>query len=158
DPRLVRVVQSADDQSREHLHASLALFPVDATQIDYLFDRLTKATPTELSVLRDALEPHRSTLAPKLWTVLESAKSEDASLLPVASALALYNPDNAKWEAVGSKVAQALVSVNSLLLRPWIEVLRPVRGKLTPSIARIFQDKTRSETVRSLATDILTDY
>ena len=27
DPRLVRVVQSTDDQSREHLHASLALLP-----------------------------------------------------------------------------------------------------------------------------------
>ena len=79
DPRLVRAVQSTDDQSREHLHASLALLPVDAIQVDYLFKRLLAATPSELPVLRDALKTHRSTLTPKLWTVLESAKPGDAS-------------------------------------------------------------------------------
>ena len=68
----------------EHLHASLALLPVDASQVDYLFNRLLKATPSELPVLRDALKTHRSTLTPKLWTVLESAKPGDASLLPSA--------------------------------------------------------------------------
>ena len=54
DPRLVHAVQSNDD--REHLHASLALLPVDTTQVDYLFKRLLSATPSELPVLRDALE------------------------------------------------------------------------------------------------------
>ena len=42
----------------EKLHASLALLPVDATQVDYLFNRLIKATPNELPVLRDALKTH----------------------------------------------------------------------------------------------------
>jgi len=32
DPQLVRAVQSSDD--REHLHASLALLPVDTSQVD----------------------------------------------------------------------------------------------------------------------------
>ncbi len=41
-------------------------------------DRLLEATPSELPVLRDALKAHRSTLTPKLWTVLESAKPGDA--------------------------------------------------------------------------------
>ena len=146
------LVQSTDDQSREHLHASLALLPVDASQVDYLFNRLLKATPSELPVLRDALKPHRSTLTPKLWTVLESAKPGDASLLPAASALASYDPDDARWEAVGGKVAQALVSVNSVFLGPWLEALRPVRGKLTAPLATIFRDKNRSE-IRTHAGD-----
>ena len=90
--------------------------------------------------------------------MLESAKPGDASLLPAASALASYAPDDARWEAEGGKVAQALVSVNSVLLRPWIEALRPVRGKLTAPLATIFRDKNRSESERALATDILTDY
>ena len=139
DPQLVRVVQNTDDQGREHLHASLALLPVDPTQVAYLFSRLLKATPSELPVLRDALKTHRTILTPKLWTVLESAKPGDASLLPSASALASYAPDDAKWESAGGKVAQALVSVNSLLLRPWIEALRPVRGKLIAPLATIFR-------------------
>ena len=36
--------------------------------------------------------------------------------------------------------------------------LRPVRGKLTAPLAAIFRDPGRSETARSLATDILADY
>src|SRR5262249_19136310 len=137
DLQLVRVVEGADPQGRERLHASLALLPVDATQVDYLFDRLSKATPTELPVLRDALNPHRSTLTPKLWTVVEAAKPGDATLLPSASALANYDPDDARWEGVGDKVAQALVSVDAIFLGLWIEALRPVRVKLTASLTSI---------------------
>ena len=41
DPALrCELVKSSDDRRREHLHASLALLPVDAAQVDYLFDRL----------------------------------------------------------------------------------------------------------------------
>ena len=158
DSSLLSELEKSPADPRQKLHASLALLPVDATQVDYLFDRLLKATPSELPVLRDALKAHRATLTPKLWTVLESAKPDDDSLLPAASALASYAPDDGKWEAVGGKVAQKLVSVNSLVLRPWIEALRPVRGKLTAPLATIFRDKNRPETVHSLATDILTDY
>ena len=158
DPSLRSELEKGSDGSRQKLHASLALLPVDDSQVDYLFNRLISATPSELPVLRDALKPHRSTLTPRLWTVLESAKPGDTSLLPAAGALARYDPDDGKWHAVGGKVAQALVSVNSLLLRPWIEALRPVRGKLTAPLAAIFQEKSRSDSVHTLATDILTDY
>jgi serine/threonine protein kinase/formylglycine-generating enzyme required for sulfatase activity len=158
DSRLKRVVESTDDQSREHLHASLALLSVQSGQVDYLAKRLLSAAPGEFPVLRDALETHRDTLKPRLWTVLESAKPGDASLLPAAGALATYDPENVRWEAESGKVAQALVSVNSLVLRSWIEALRPVRSKLTDPLAAIFQDHSRPESVHSLATDILSDY
>ena len=156
DPRLERSVRSNND--REHLHASLALLPVDASQFDYLFDRLLKSTPSELPVLRDALNPHQSTLKPKLWTVLESAKPGDPGLLASASALASYARDDAHWETVGSKVAQALVSVNPVFLGSWLDALRPVRKKLSPALATIFRDKARPETEHTLATNILADY
>ena len=94
DPSLRSELEKGSDDSRQKLHASLALLPVDASQVDYLFNRLLTATPSELPVLRDALKTHRSTLTPKLWTVLESAKPGDASLLPAASALASYDPDD----------------------------------------------------------------
>ena len=158
DPLLVRVAQSTDDQSQEHLHASLALLPVDGTQVNYLFTRLLSVTPSELPVLRDALKAHRSTLTPKLWTMLDSAKPDERSLLPIASVLASFTPDDARWEVVGQKVAQALVSVNAILLGAWIEALRPVRAKLSAPLATIFQDKSRPETEHTLATSILADY
>ncbi len=156
DPQLEHAVQSSDD--REHLHASLALLPVDPSQVDYLFSRLVKATASELPVLRDALKPHQTALIPKLWPVLESSKPGDASLLPTASALASYDPENGSWEAVGGKVSQELVSVNAIHLGPWIEALRPVRAKLTVPLAKIFQEKERLESEHKQATNILTDY
>ena len=158
DPQLVAVLRTSDAQSREHLHASLALLPVDTTQADSLFNRLLAAPPSELPILSDALESHRASLIPRLWTVLESATRGDARLLRAASALAAYDPENAQWEAVGDRVSEALVSVNSLLLRPWIDNLRPVRTRLTTPLAVIFRDKGRPEPEHALATDILANY
>ncbi len=145
------------DDSRQKLHASLALLPVDASQVDYLFSRLIKATPSELTVLLDALKPHRTTLTPKLWTVLESAKPHDASLLPCASALASYDPESAKWVAEANRLAQALVTINSIYLGPWLETLRPIRRKLEAPLVSIFREK-RTDSEHTQATNILTDY
>ncbi len=107
DPQLVRVVQDTDDRSREHLHASLALLPVDASQVTYVFNRLIAASPGELPVLRDALNAHCSTLTPKLWSVLESAKPGDASLLPAACA----------WRPLTQSMADGTPCVVRWLLR-----------------------------------------
>jgi hypothetical protein len=158
DPSLRSEWEKGSDGSRQKLHASLALLPVDATQVDYLFNRLLTATPTQLPILRAALQAHRSTLAPKLWAVLESAKPDDARLLPAAGALASYDPDEARWEAVSGKVARAVVSVNAIFLGPRIEALRPVRDQLTPPLTSIFHEKGRPETEHMLATNILSDY
>ena len=158
DPALRQVVERSSERSSERLHASLALLPVDDEKVEYLVQRLQDASADEVPVLRDALEPHQSTLTPKLWTVLESAKPGDASLLPAASALASYAPDDARWEAVGGKVAQALAWVNPVFLGSWIEALRPVRNRLMAPLDTIFRDKSRPESERTLATNILTDY
>ena len=58
--------------------------------------RLLAADPAELPVLRDALEPHRADLAPKLWSVLDTAKPGDAEPARRRRALALYDPENAR--------------------------------------------------------------
>jgi eukaryotic-like serine/threonine-protein kinase len=158
DGPLVRAIERTDAQSREHLHASLALLPVDATQVDYLFNRLINASPSELPILRDALRPHRSGLGSRLWTALESTKPGDSSLLPSASALASYDPDNAGWAAAGGKVAQALVSVDAVVLGPWTEFLSPIRAKLSAPLAAILLDKDRPDSEHKLATNILADY
>jgi len=158
DRQLVQLARGTDAHSPQRLHASLALLPVDATQVDHLFDRLSKATPTELPALRDALKPYKSTLTPKLWTVLESAKPGDTTVLPCASALASYDPVNVKWEAEGGKVAQTLVTVNSIYLGDWLKYLSDVRSKLTPPLATIFGNRKRSDSEQTQATNILTNY
>ena len=84
DSSLRSELEKRSNDSRQKLHASLALLPVDTSQVDYLFNRLIKATPSGLPVLRDALKTHRTSLTPKLWTVLDTTKPGDVSLLPAA--------------------------------------------------------------------------
>ena len=157
DPLLRDELSKASDP-RQKLHVSLALLPYDPSQVNYLLTRLSRATSTELPVVLIALREDRTSLAPKLWEVLESAKPGDATLLPTASALAIYEPGNARWASVVGKLAQTMVSTNPVNLGPWLDALRPVGGKLNQSLAMIFKDTNLPETERALATNILTDY
>jgi serine/threonine protein kinase/formylglycine-generating enzyme required for sulfatase activity/tetratricopeptide (TPR) repeat protein len=157
DPELRRISEREPDTSRRALHARLALLQVDPSQVDYLYRRLLVASPTALSVLREALGSHRSALTPKLWAVLERARA-DEPLLPAAGALALYAPQDPRWARSGGKVSEALVAVNSVHLGDWLEALRPVRSQLTAPLAAIYRDKQRPESERTQATNILTDY
>src|SRR5262249_14620542 len=112
DNELTRIVNTGSATPRTKLHASLALLPVDVSQVSYLESRLLGATPTEFTVLRDALKAHQGELAPKLWTALEGAKADEARLLPSAAALAVYDPDSPHWGVHCEKVAEALVAAN----------------------------------------------
>ena len=69
----------------------------------------------------------------------------------------MYDPDNKKWDVVGTKVAQALVTLNSVYLGPWLDALQPVRGKLKAPLVSIFRD-SRPESEHAQATNILADY
>ena len=50
------------------------------------------------------------------------------------------------------------MTVNSLVLGPWLEALHPMHGKLTAGLLSILRDKNRSEATQSVAADILADY
>ena len=154
----MRVVQSTDERSREHLHASLALLQVDATQVDYLFKCSLSATSSELPVLRDALKPHRSLADSE---ALDRAAVGEAGRYQSASSRQRPGQLCPEWHQVGDRKRQGCpgVGVGQFpLATTLIEALRPVRGNLKAPLATIFQEKSRSETVHSLATDILTDY
>jgi hypothetical protein len=62
DPLLRAANDQAGAKSRQKLHSSLALLPVDPAQVDYLYDRLLDAEPSEVRVLREALAPHKDGL------------------------------------------------------------------------------------------------
>ena len=157
NPMLHRIIENSGVDSKERLHASLALLPVDQEQVEFLYSRLLVAGPTELPVLRNALRPFRELLIGRLWNVLE--QSDDKSqYLQAGSALALYDPANSRWQTVGGKVAGAMVTVNAVHLGFWLDALRPARDKLTAPLATIFRDRERLQTERSLAFNILEEY
>jgi serine/threonine protein kinase/formylglycine-generating enzyme required for sulfatase activity/tetratricopeptide (TPR) repeat protein len=158
DRELRRVVGDPSSSQKARLNASLALLPVDPTQVSNLESALRDATPRELNVLRVSLEPHHAALAPGLWETLEGAKEGDPQILPTAGALAHFAPEAPKWNVFGQKVALALVNANRADLSDWLHALRPVRAKLVRTVAAIFQDPKTTEPVRTQATAILVEY
>jgi formylglycine-generating enzyme required for sulfatase activity len=159
DPLLREENSKAADKSRQKLNTSLALLPVDASQVKYLKDRLLDAEPGEVAVIRDALFPHKDQLVGELWTVVEAPqKDKESQRLRAAAALAKYDAESEKWAKAQEAVGNDLVAVPAVYLSVWMDALRPVRAKLRPQLSVIYRNKARRETERSLATDILADY
>jgi serine/threonine protein kinase/formylglycine-generating enzyme required for sulfatase activity len=159
NPALNRVVLKASDTSAEKLHASLALLPADGDrQVEYLYQRLLRARPDEILVLREALKDYSSPLIPQLWSVVKETRPDDERLLPASSSLALYDPANPEWTGVAPKVSQAIVAVDPAFIATWIDAFHPVREALSPALSSVFRDKKRPEIERSLAAIVLSEY
>jgi formylglycine-generating enzyme required for sulfatase activity len=153
--------QAEKDHDRSRLlHASLALLPVDATQVEYLYGRLLGAQPHEVPVIRDFLAPHKAELLGRLWAVVERpAPGKKQQRLRAAAALAKYDPHSRRWERARAAVANDLVGVPLVYLVPWMESFRPVRAQLRTPLAAIFREGKPERTAeRTLAANLLADY
>jgi hypothetical protein len=152
---------------RKQLHLSLALLPVDSTQIEYLYGRLLDAEPTEVPVIRDALARHKGELLDRLWAVVKKAeKGKEQPRLGAACALASYDTLDdaqgiARWESVSKIVTDELLAAvqkNPSHYATLVDQLRPVRDTLLPPLNEIYRSKDRADSERSFATNILADY
>jgi serine/threonine protein kinase/formylglycine-generating enzyme required for sulfatase activity len=159
DPLLREELDQAAAKSSRKLHASLALLPVDAAQVEYLYGRLLDAEAGQVPVIRDALDPHKDGLLDKLWAVVEAPEEGKVSQrLRAAAALAKFDPESAKWAKAQESVSNDLVAVPAVHLAMWMNALHPVRDKLLPQLSAVYRDPARRDVERSLATDILADY
>jgi formylglycine-generating enzyme required for sulfatase activity len=155
DPLLARLLADSGPHSRERLHASLALLPVDPGQVEYLSGRLLRARPAELVVVCDALSSHRDRLVGQLWERVEDEEADPATGLRAACALARYAPDDPRWARQAARVADWLVAENLLVLPSWTELLRPARAAFLDPLARVFRDPSRPPSDRHAAAAVL---
>lgn len=160
DPLLRMENTRAAINSRQRLHTSLALMPVDATQRDYLYGRLLDAKPQEVPVIGDALASQKAALIEKLWSEVQAPEQgKDLHRLRAAAALAKYDPDGQRWGQAGPLVVNDLVKENLLFLGQWSEAFRPVKKHMLPALEVFFRDpQVEHATERSLATTLLADY
>ncbi len=151
---------TARGERRKQLHASLALLPVDGTQVPYLYERLLDAEPQEVPVLRGALAAHKEAVRDKLWAAVERPeKNKGKQRLRAAAALATHDPRNERWGAAGALVVGDLVLENPVFLGQWGDAFRPVKERLLPHLADMFRNPQPERTAeRSLATSLLADY
>src|SRR5262249_10469598 len=88
--------------SKQRLHASLALLPKDPGQKDYLYGKLLEADPDELRVILYALaeQKHHQELIPRLWDLLVGSKpdTDPDRRLRAACALGYLAPRDPLWE------------------------------------------------------------
>src|SRR5271157_5506442 len=157
------LLSSTEEQSSpHHLHASLALLPVDPGQVEYLYNRMLNVNPTELQVIREALSGHQWTLIERLWGVLENTQADRDQRFRAAWALAGYVADETeqRWVAASRFITDRLLASvieNPSSYTPLKEMLRPIRKQLLASLATTFRDPQR-KTERYFATNILADY
>jgi hypothetical protein len=152
DDRLRTELAQADPKSRERLHASLALLPVDADQADYLCGRLLEAEPRDVLILRQALADAGAgpRLRERLWAAVEQPEKDNPNQrLAAAGALALFDSQSPRWEKAGPALVEQLVRVHAVYLGSWLEALRPVGRRLRAPLAAVFRDASRRETERS---------
>jgi formylglycine-generating enzyme required for sulfatase activity len=131
-------------EARQQLHASLALLPVDPSQVEYLYSRLLKGDLQESMVIREALIDHRQALVPRLWEVLQNPTRDQQERFRAACALARYAPDDARWQQVGADVAAQLVIQDPFTIVGWSAALEPVGRLLLPPLASFLEDENRS--------------
>jgi len=154
-PRLVAALDESDPRKR--LHASLALWPVDASQIGLLRARLLDAGPDECRAICDALEPAADDLSEPLWTIVADSTLDTRARFRAACALAAFSPSDQRWGRHADEVAAWLVSQNSLLLSRWFEMLRPVAGLLVRPVGDLYLRSDRQD-LRSNAIVVLAEY
>jgi serine/threonine protein kinase/formylglycine-generating enzyme required for sulfatase activity len=155
DPLLEKVANDPHSRRDHRLRARLALLPVDGRQADVLLEELLEADSQDFPVLREALAPHAADLAGGLWDLLETEAADSRRRFRAAAALASYDPENRRWDgsARARWVAEQLVGQPSLELSRWVDALRPVRGRLTPALASLFQARPTP-----VAAEVLGDY
>ncbi len=158
-PMLRQLYAESAPDSKEQLHASIALLRVDGAQVDYLYGRLLEASPHEVPVIRDALVPYKDALIDRLWTVVEKPeKGKEPQRLRAAEAWAKYDPESERWDKASQAVVDQLVAENPVFLAFWVEGFRPIKGKLLESLKSIYGNPNGRESERFLATNVLADY
>jgi formylglycine-generating enzyme required for sulfatase activity/protein-S-isoprenylcysteine O-methyltransferase Ste14 len=160
DSLLREANRKAAAKSRQKLHTSLALLPVDASQVPYLKDRLLEGEAGEVAVIRDALFPHKDQLVGELWAAVESPeKGKESQRLRAAAALAKYDPQSEKWAKASALLVHDLLQQNPVHLLYWSDAFGPVRAPFLAPLSHVYRDHRPEQTAeRSLATYLLADY
>jgi formylglycine-generating enzyme required for sulfatase activity len=122
DPKLLDVLRSTPGR-KQRLNVTLALLPVEPHQADELYFYLVSSASVEESAfLVETLNPYRARLLPRLWSGLES-EGLGESALPVTLALAVFDPQDARWNGADSKIDRALETARASVIDSWFSSL-----------------------------------
>jgi formylglycine-generating enzyme required for sulfatase activity len=153
-PRLKELADQYPTDSPQRLHVSLALLPWEPSEKDYLYERLLDEKPEVFPTIKEALRPYKQELTGKLWDQIDSEIDPDR-WLHAASALAGYDEGNPRWQELGPRLVNKLVTMNARDVDQWQESVVLVRTTLQPAILQILNDRRRPDSERLAAAKLL---
>jgi formylglycine-generating enzyme required for sulfatase activity len=158
DLKLEKAIEATSGDNEERLKLNLALVGSSPKALEFVADRLPGAEAAQVPVLVSSLQPYADQLKDKYWAIVEENKAN--SLLPVASALALWDPTSDRWAGLSSTVVDQLVKENPLRVATWIETLRPAKDQLLIRLQNIVLNRTGSASPaeKDLALGMLESY
>ena len=162
---LKQVCQQHAVDSRQRLHAALALLPTDPGQLPFLRERLLGAPLEQLLIIVPTLDEHSEQLVSELWEEVGREASGQDRRLRAALVLAAYDPPvdaagEARWLAQASAIAPWLI--DAVVMNPsyytlLLDALRPVARLLLEPLAGVFRTEG-DDRRRDWATSFLADY
>jgi len=158
DLKLEKAIEATSGDNEERLKLNLALVGSSPKALEFVADRLPSAEAAQVPVLVSSLQPYADQFKDKYWAIVEENKAN--SLLPVASALALWDPTSDRWTGVSSSVVDQLVKENPLRLATWIDTLRPAKAQLLARLQQVALNRTGSASPaeKDLALGMLESY
>jgi serine/threonine protein kinase len=155
DPLLAVKASNPSLEDGKKVRLALAGLPQDAGQVPLLEKRMLEAAPAEFEVLRQALLPHAEDISSRMWKILDEGTASGERRLRAAGALAAFDPRDERWSARADEFVPILLAENPLNVSRWIELFRPVRESLIPSLKKAFAPESRT---RETAALILSEY
>lgn len=158
--RLTDTLQNSEPESRQRLHAALALLPQQKDVLPFLNDRLIAMPADQFVAVRELLRGDGPDVATHCRHILDDQQQPKSARFQAACALAGLAPSDERWDDPEhqSFVANQLVSELPSRFAVWVEALRPVRESLIPELSEIFRDRELTEKSRLLAEDALLDF
>jgi formylglycine-generating enzyme required for sulfatase activity len=139
-PRL-RERHAAEQNPAKKARLALALLPVEPDEVrgDLVRAMLAAEDPAEAVLIRDTLRPHADGLSEGLW---HKAGAEEAEVrFRALTALAAFDPGDARWKEVAPKLVDDLLGRNPLHLGTCVLALEPVSASLYEPLGRVFRDE-----------------
>lgn len=143
---------------RQRLNALLCLLPSGKAQPADLLGPLLGATPEQLRVICEELQSYRGEVRSRLWTVANDSSAERGDRFRAACALAALDPGSPAWTRLAPGVTGTLLAENPLLLKHWVDILRPVRKHLVGPLSAAARTQEEGGSERLIAASILADY
>lgn len=155
-PLLEKVHAEAEGKERSGtlLRTSLGLWSTDGKEATFLFDQLLQAPPLEFLAIRGALRPQKQEWTPRLWSILETSDAPPDQRFRAACALALYDPEDARWTKWTDEVVSMLVTQKPFVMASWADALVGIKPKMMEPLAKMLVDENRGLPDRGLIATI----